>query len=326
MWADCVARVLAAGGATEHDVVQVAFTYGLFSGGLGFHYGAERIGASVIPASTENLEKQVLIMKDFKTTALVCTPSYALAIATTMEAMGIRPDGLFLRVGHFGAEPWSEGLRGQLEEMLRVPALDNYGLTEVLGPGVSFECEAKMGLHVNEDHFIVEAVDPTTLQPLPPGAEGELVFTTITKEGFPLIRYRTGDLGVITPEPCACGRTFARMSRVKGRLDDMIILGATKVFPSQIEQIILGVDGLAPHYEIVVERTAGIDSLEVRVEISETMPELDEMKSLEHATAKVAQRIEAIIGIKARVALVEPKTIARAAAGKIRRVIDRRQI
>ena len=325
-WSECVARVLAAGGVTEHDVVQVAFTYGLFSGGLGFHYGAERIGASVIPASTGNLEKQVLIMRDFKTTALVCTPSYALAIAATMEGMGVRPEELFLRVGHFGAEPWSEGLRGQLEEKLRITALDNYGLTEVLGPGVSFECESKRGLHVNEDHFIVEAIDPGTLSPLPPGTEGEMVFTTITKEGFPLIRYRTGDLGVISLEPCPCGRTLARMSRVRGRIDDMIIMGATKVFPSQIEQVILGVDGLAPHYEIVVDRAAGIDILEVRVEISETMPALDEMKSLEQATAKVAQRIDAVLGIKAKVTLVEPQTIARAGGGKIRRVLDKRQI
>jgi phenylacetate-CoA ligase len=325
-WAECVARVLAAGGVTEHDVVQVAFTYGMFSGGLGFHYGAERIGASVIPASTGSLQKQVLIMRDFKTTALACTPGYAAAIASCMTDMGLHPETLSLKSAFLGAEPWSEGLRSQIEETLHVKALDNYGLTEVLGPGVSFECEARAGLHVNEDHFILEVVDPATLQPLPPGREGELVFTTITKEGFPLIRYRTGDLGTVATEPCACGRSLARMSRVHGRIDDMIILGAVKVFPSQIEQIILEVKGLEPHYEIVVDRAAGIDTLEVRVEISEAMPELDEMKSLEAVRTRVAQGIDTVLGITAKVTLVEPRTIARVSEGKQRRVVDKRRI
>jgi len=325
-WAECVARVLAAGGVTEHDVVQVAFTYGLFSGGFGFHYGAERIGASVIPASTSNLQKQVLIMRDFKTTVLACTPSYALAIAAALEEAGVSPAELFLRVGIFGAEPWSEALRGQLEGRLRITALDNYGLTEVIGPGVSFECEAKRGLHVNEDHFIIETIDPKSLAPLRAGEEGELVFTTITKEGFPLIRYRTGDLGVISPEPCPCGRTLARMSRIHGRIDDMIIMGATKIFPSQVEQIILEVKGLEPHYQIVVDREDGIDTLEVRVEISETMPEMDEMKTLEQAKARLGQKIDAVLGVKVKVTLVEPRSIARAGEGKTRRVVDNRQI
>ncbi len=326
MWSDCVARVLAAGGLSDHDVVQVAFPYGLFTGGLGFHYGAEKIGASVIPASAGSLEKQILIMRDFKTTALACTPSYALALAMALDELAIHPGELFLRAGFFGAEPWSESLRGSLEEKLHITALDNYGLTEVVGPGVSFECEAKHGLHVNEDHFIVEVIDPKTLSPVPPGSEGELVFTTITKEGFPLIRYRTGDIGVIMDEPCPCGRTLARMSRIRGRIDDMIIMGAVKVFPSQVEEIVLGVQGLTPHFEIVVEREAGIDTLEVRVEISETMPELDEMKSLEQAKARVAQKLDTILGVKAKVTLVEPKSIARPGEAKIRRVVDRRRI
>jgi phenylacetate-CoA ligase len=325
-WSECVARVLAAGGMSDHDVVQVAFPYGMFSGGLGFHYGAERIGASVIPASAGSLEKQILIMRDFKTTALACTPSYALALAGALGELGMHPNELFLRAGFFGAEPWSESMRGQLEGKLHITALDNYGLTEVVGPGVSFECEAKAGLHVNEDHFIVETIDPSSLQPVPRGGEGELVFTTITKEGFPLIRYRTGDLGILSDEPCRCGRTSVRMSRIRGRIDDMIIMGAVKVFPSQVEEIVLGVEGLAPHYEIVVDREAGIDTLEVRVEISETMPGLDEMKSLEQAKSRVAQRIDTVLGVKAKVTLVEPKSIARAGGGKARRVVDRRQI
>ena len=325
-WSECVARVLAAGGVTDHDVVQVAFPYGLFSGGLGFHYGAERIGASVIPASAGSLEKQILIMRDFKTTALACTPGYALALAMVLGELGIHPNELFLRAGFFGAEPWSESLRAQLEEKLHITALDNYGLTEVIGPGVSFECEAKAGLHVNEDHFIVEAIDPATMAPVPWGVEGELVFTTITKEGFPLVRYRTGDLGTLTGEPCACGRTSVRMSRIRGRIDDMIIMGAVKVFPSQVEEIVLGVEGLTPHWEIIVDREAGIDTMEVRVEISETMPELDEMKSLEQAKSRVAQKIDTVLGVKAKITLVEPKSIARPGEGKARRVVDRRRI
>jgi phenylacetate-CoA ligase len=325
-WSECVARVLAAGGITDHDVVQVAFPYGLFTGGLGFHYGAERIGASVIPASGGSLEKQILIMRDFKTTALACTPSYALALAAALEEARIQPQELFLRSGFFGAEPWSEGLRGQLEQKLHVTALDNYGLTEVVGPGVSFECEARAGLHVNEDHFIVEAIDPKTLTPVPRGAEGELVFTTITKEGFPLVRYRTGDLGVLDEAPCSCGRTSVRMSRIRGRIDDMIIMGAVKVFPSQVEEIVAGEQGLTPHFEIVVDREAGVDTLEVRVEISEDMPELDEMKSLEQAKDRVSRRIDTVLGVKAKVTLVEPRSISRPGDAKARRVVDKRRI
>ncbi len=323
-WAECVARVLAAGGVTEHDVVQVAFGYGLFTGGLGFHYGAERIGASVIPASTAALEKQVLIMKDFKTTALACTPGYAVAIAEAIARAGIRPGKLSLKTAFLGAEPWSEGLRAQIEQSLRVRAFDNYGLTEILGPGVSFECEGRCGLHVNEDHFIVEAIDPGTLAPVSDGSEGELVFTTITKEGFPLVRYRTGDLGVLTRAPCACGRTLARMSRVQGRIDDMIIMGAAKFFPSQVEQAILGVKGLDPHFEIVVDRENGVDTLAVRVEISESMPGMDELKTLEGARSRLAREIEALAGVPARVTLAEPRSIARQLEGKARRVVDRR--
>ena len=323
-WAECVARLLAAGGMTEHDVVQVAFTYGLFSGGFGLHAGAERIGASVIPASTGSLEKQVRIMKDFKTTALACTPAYALAIASTVAEMGLHPSDLFLRIGYFGAEPWSEGLREQLELRLGITALDNYGLTEVLGPGVSFECEQKNGMHVNEDCFLLEVIDPATLQPRPAGSEGELVLTTITKEGFPLIRYRTGDIGSIVDEPCPCGRTMVRMSRIRGRIDDLIIMGATKVFPSQIEEIVLEEKGLAPHCQLVIDRVDGVDTLEVKVEVQEETPSAEQRREREQAASRITRKLDAVLGIRAGVSLVDPHTLARAGEGKLRKVIDNR--
>ncbi len=318
-WAECVARVLTAGGMTEHDVVQVAFTYGLFSGGFGLHAGAERVGASVIPASTGSLEKQVRIMKDFKTTALACTPSYALAIAAAVEEMGMTPADLHLKTGYFGAEPWSEGLRALLEEKLGITALDNYGLTEVLGPGVSFECGQKTGLHVNEDCFILEVVHPLTGKPVPDGQEGELVLTTISKEGFPMVRYRTGDLGSISRGPCECGRTFARMTRVRGRIDDMIILGAVKVFPSQIEEIVTGEKDLSPHFQILLDRQNGIDQMTVTVETAG--PE-----AAEGARAHLARRLEAVLGLTCRVELVSPGSLERAGEGKIRRCVDKRRI
>lgn len=319
-WSECVARVLAAGGLTEHDVVQVAFTYGLFSGGFGLHAGAERIGASVIPASTGSLEKQVTIMKDFRTTALACTPSYALAIASAAEEMGIHPGELSLKTGYFGAEPWSEGLRSLLEEKLGITALDNYGLTEVLGPGVSFECERKNGMHVNEDCFIIEVVHPLTGKPVPDGQDGEIVLTTINKEGFPMVRYRTGDIGAVSRSPCACGRTLSRMTRIRGRIDDMIILGATKVFPSQIEEIVTGEQGLSPHFQILLERQGGIDQMTVRVETAagaEAPPDV---------AARLARKIEAVLGVSARVELAAPGSLARAGEGKIKRVVDKRRI
>jgi len=325
-WAECVARVLSAGGMTEHDVVQVAFTYGLFSGGFGLHAGAERVGASVIPASTGSLEKQVRIMKDFKTTALACTPSYALAIASAIEEMGIDRRELSLRVGYFGAEPWSEGLRSVLEQGLGITALDNYGLTEVLGPGVSFECEKKDGLHVNEDCFILEVIDPTSAEVLPDGAEGELVLTTITKEGFPMLRYRTGDLGSVTRAPCPCGRTLARMSRIRGRRDDMIILGATKVFPSQIEEIITAEPGLSPHFEITLDRKDGIDTLSILVEPAEARNGAGPAPGHGDPCERAARKVEAVLGVTAKISAVEPGSLTRAGEGKLRRVVDKREI
>jgi phenylacetate-CoA ligase len=320
-----VARVLAAGGVTEHDVVQVAYTYGLFSGGLGFHYGAERIGASVVPASTGSLERQVMIMRDFKTSALACTPGYALALAGAVAEAGIEAGSLSLRAGFFGAEPWSEALRAQLESRLGIRAMDTYGLTEVLGPGVAFECEEHRGLHVNEDHFIAEVIDPVTLAVKRPGEEGELVLTTIAKEGFPLVRYRTGDLTALDPSPCPCGRTLARLARIQGRIDDMINLGDVKVFPSQVEEVIAATEGVEPHYELIVDRVDGIDTLEVRVEIAEDMPGVDEVRAIERLKERIARKLAASLAIPAKVTLAEPKSLARAAEGKLKRVVDRRQ-
>ena len=246
-WTSCTARLLAAAGVDEHDVVQIAFPFNLFTGGFGFHQGAEQIGASVIPSSTSPPEKQIMIMRDFKTTVLLCAPSYAVNIASTLGEFQVHAESLNLKVGLFGAEPWGENLRSQLEEGLHIDALDNYGLTEVIGPGVAGECQYKNGLHINEDHFVVEVIDPKTLEPLPLGQEGELVFTTITKEGFPLIRYRTGDISALIEEPCACGRSTRRMRRVSGRTDDLIFIKGQKVFPSQIEEILLEAEGTAPH-------------------------------------------------------------------------------
>jgi phenylacetate-CoA ligase len=319
-----VARLLAASGISDHDVVQIAFDYSLFTGGLGFHQGAEMIGASVIPSSTGPVDRQILIMRDYKTTALFCTPSYAMCIGSCLRDMGINPNELSLRVGLFGAEPWSENLRAEIEKNLFVDAYDNYGLTEVMGPGVSWECEERDGLHINEDHFIAEVIDPDTLQVLPPGRDGELVLSTITKEGFPLIRYRTGDIVRLIDEPCACGRSFTRMSRVEGRTDDLIFISGKKVFPSQIEQILLEVEETAPHYRILLDREHGLDTIEVEVEISEKIGPIDELKNLEKMRDSIRRRIETGTGITPRVTLVEPKTLMHATGGKARRVVDRR--
>ena len=323
-WTDCTARLLAAAGVTEHDVVQIAFPFNLFTGGFGFHQGAEAIGASVIPSSTSAPEKQIMIMKDFKTTVLLCAPSYAVNIAAILRDLHMHAESLNLHTGLFGAEPWSETLRGQLEESLHITALDNYGLTEVIGPGVAGECEHKNGLHVNEDHFIVEVIDPETLQSLPPGREGDLVFTTITKEGFPLIRYRTGDISRLLEEPCACGRTTRRMQRVSGRTDDLIFIKGQKVFPSQIEEILLEAEGIAPQYRILLDRVDGDDTMEVQVEISENYPAFDELKNLERLRDTIGRRIELVLGVEAKVTLVEPRSLMRDSRGKQRRVIDNR--
>jgi len=323
-WTECTARVLAAAGITEHDVVQIALDYSLFSGGFGFHQGAEQIGASVIPASlTASVEKQIVIMRDFKTTALISTPGHAAEIAAGLEQLHIAPEQLCLRLGLFGGERWSDPLRRQIEERLHIVATDTYGLTEIMGTGVAGECHARGGLHINEDHFLVEVIDPKTLQRVGPGEEGELVFTTITKEGFPLIRYRTGDIASVDPAPCPCGRTFARMSRVISRTDDLILFRGVGFFPAEIEQVLAEVEGASPHYQIILQREGGLDTLEVKVEVSDKMRSLDEVRTLGALRTEIARRIKSSLDIDAKVTLAEPKSLRRIAA-EPNRVIDKR--
>lgn len=323
-WADLVARQLVAAGLSDQDVVQVAFDYGLFTGGLGFHYGAERIGAAVIPTSSGGrLADQLHIMKDYKTTALVTTPSHAAALAHLLPELGIHPEELHLKCGIFGAEPWSENLRAFLEERLRIRAFDSYGLSELTGPGVAAECEERQGLHVNEDHFLVEVVAPDSGEPVAQGAEGELVFTTLAKEGCPLLRYRTGDLGRLLEGPCPCGRTFQRMSRVAGRTDDLIAIRGVKVLPSQFAEALAGLAGLAGRVEIVLETEADQDVLEVRAAVGEEGTMLDEVKSVERLRGQIRQRLEDLLGFAPRITYVE-KASLEVPEGKAVRVVDRR--
>ncbi|MEK6673383.1 MAG: phenylacetate--CoA ligase [Nitrospirota bacterium] len=323
-WSNLVARTLTAGGVTKDDVVQIAFGYGLFTGGFGLHYGAERIGASVIPMSSGNTARQVKIMQDFKTTALICTPSYALLIADTIKDMGINVNSLSLKYGLFGAEPWSEGMRQEIQERLKIIATDNYGLSEVMGPGVAGECLERDGLHLNEDHFLIEVINPDTLEPVPAGDVGELVITTLTKEAFPVIRFRTRDLTRILPEPCKCGRNLIRMSRVMGRTDDMLIIKGANVFPSQIESVLFDIEGTEPHYQIIIDRKGALDDVTVHVEVSETIF-FDEMKKQSELIDLIKRRLSSELGISVNVRLVEKKTLERF-EGKARRVIDNRKL
>jgi len=323
-WSNLVARILTAAGVTKDDMIQIAFGYGLFTGGFGLHYGAERIGASVIPISAGNTKRQIQIMQDFKTTALVCTPSYALIIADTMMDMGINPSGLSLRVGLFGAEPWSEAMRKEINDKLGIIATDNYGLSEVMGPGVAGECQECNGLHINEDHFLLEVIDPVTLEPVKPGETGELVVTTLTKEAFPMIRYRTRDLTRLLPGPCACGRTFARMQRIMGRSDDMLIIKGVNVFPVQIEKVLFEIEGTEPHYQIIVERENHSDKVTVLVEVVEAIF-FDVMKKQRAMVDFIKARLASELGISVDVKLVEEKTLERT-EGKSTRVIDKRKL
>lgn len=323
-WSNLVARVITAAGVTKNDVIQIAFGYGLFTGGFGLHYGAELVGTSVIPISSGNTKRQIQIMKDFKTTALVCTPSYALVMADTMMEMGINPNGLSLRYGLFGGEPWSEGMRREINEKLGIIATDNYGLSEVMGPGVSGECLECNGLHINEDHFLLEILDPNTLEPVPEGEVGELVITTLTKEAFPMIRYRTRDLTRFIPGPCACGRTMRRMQRVMGRSDDMLIIKGVNVFPMQIETVLFEVEGVEPHYQIIVDRENHTDRITVLVEVMESIF-FDEMKKQRMVIDRIKSRLASELGLQVEVKLVEEKTLERY-EGKAKRVIDRRQL
>lgn len=325
-WSELMARTLTAAGIHRGDIVHNAYGYGLFTGGLGAHYGAERIGASVVPISGGNTKRQIMILKDFGPTAITCTPSYALHLADVARDMGIDPAKDFkIRVGCFGAEAWSENMREQIEKIFSIDAVDIFGLTEVIGPGVSSEClEVKKGLHVFEDHFIPEIIDPDSGEPLPWGEKGELVFTSITKEAFPVIRYRTRDISRLNPEPCACGRTFARMERITGRTDDMLIIRGVNVFPSQIESALMQIEGLEPHYQLIVDRKDNLDTIEVQVEVNEKIFS-DEVKKLESLEKRVVHDIKEMFGVSCKCTLVEPKTIQRS-EGKAQRVIDKRKL
>jgi len=323
-WAELMARTFSAAGVQKGDVLQNAYGYGLFTGGLGAHYGAELLGASVIPISGGNSKKQIMIMKDFGTTAVSCTPSYALNLYEVAKEEGIDLKDLPVKVGVFGAEPWTYSMRKEIEDKWNIDALDVYGLSEVIGPGVGFEClEAKKGMHINEDHFIVEIIDPETGEVKPYGEEGEMVFTSITKEASPIIRYRTRDITRLIKEPCLCGRTFARMEKVTGRTDDMIIIRGVNVFPSQIESILMETKGTLSHYQLVVDRVHNLDTLEVWVEVGEEFFS-DEIKVLQQFAKSLERNIKDIIGITAKVKLVEPKTLERS-QGKTQRVIDKRK-
>ncbi|MBW2567765.1 MAG: phenylacetate--CoA ligase [Deltaproteobacteria bacterium] len=325
MWSELMARALVAGGASRGDIIHNAYGYGLFTGGLGVHYGAEKLGASVIPVSGGNTKRQIIIMKDFGPTILTATPSYALHLAEVAEEMGISFTDLKFKFGIFGAEPWSENMRQEIERKLNIIAVDIYGLSEVMGPGVAIEChEAKQGLHIFEDHFIPEVIDPDTGDVLPDGETGELVFTSITKEAFPVIRYRTRDITSLNKEPCICGRTHIRMKRVSGRTDDMLIIRGVNVFPSQIESVLMEIDEVEPHYQLIVEREGKLDTLTVQVEVGERLFS-DEVKVLQNLEKRISKNIKEYLGVSAQVKLVEPKVIARS-QGKAVRVIDKRKI
>ena len=324
MWSDCVARLVTAAGATDEDIVQIAFGYGLFTGALGLHYGLEKIGATVVPCSSGNTEKQVMLMKDFGTTALVATPSYAMRIGEVAEEMGIGRDELKLRLGLFGSEGCTPEMRAQIEDYLHLLATDNYGMSELMGPGVSGECSLRCGMHFNEDHFLPEIINPETGEVLPEGSKGELVITTLSKEAIPVLRYRTKDITSITYEKCECGRTHARMSKPSGRSDDMLKIRGVNVFPSQIESALLSVDEKATNYMLVVDRVNNLDTLEIQLE---TRPDMfgDGVKTLENYTKRVKTAIDSAIGVGINVKLLEPKTLARS-MGKAVRVQDNRAI
>ena len=323
-WAKMVARALVAAGCQKESLVQVSYGYGLFTGGLGLHYGAEALGAAVIPASGGNTKRQVQILQDFGTNILACTPSYALYIAETLQEMHIDPATLSLKALICGAEPWTEEMRSQIEKRLCVKAYDIYGLSEVMGPGVAYECEQQAGMHINEDNFIAEIIDPQTMQVLPDDTYGELVFTTITKEGLPLLRYRTRDITKINRQRCECGRTLARMSKTRGRSDDMLIIRGVNLFPTQIESALLEVGVIEPQYMIIVDRQDNLDTLTVQVEVS-TETFSDEIKKLEEVRRAIAKSILETTGLHAAVQLAEPKTLARS-EGKALRVIDKRNL
>ena len=321
-WSETMCRTLQMGGATENDIIQVGYGYGLFTGGLGVHYGAERLGASVIPMSGGATEKQIMLMRDFGTTTVCCTPSFFIHVIEEAEKMGFDIRKTKLKRGFFGAEPWTDAMRQYIEEKTGIPAHDIFGLSEVMGPGVASDCECHNGLHIFEDHYYPEIVDPDTGEVLPPGEEGELVFTNLTKEGMPMIRYRTHDMSRLHYERCACGRTIVRMEKVSRRCDDMLIIRGVNLFPTQVESVLLNIKGTSPHYQLIVTRTKTMDELEVKVEVT---PEAfsDQVRSLENLRSEISMHIKQIIGLSAKVTLVDPGNIERT-SGKSKRVIDLR--
>ena len=324
IWGEITARALCAAGVTAEDFVHISYGYGLFTGGLGLHEGATTLGASVIPVSTGNTKRQIQIMQDFGSNCLCCTPSYAMHIAETMQQMGVDPSSLKLRAGIFGAEPWTEAMRRRIEEMMRIKAYDIYGMSELMGPGVAYECSAQDGMHINEDHFIVEVIDPETGEPVPDGEKGELVFTCISKEALPLIRYRTRDISAVTREKCSCGRTFLRMKKPQGRTDDMLIIRGVNVFPSQVESVLLGFDFVTPNYQITVSREGALDSVSIDVEMAEGVA-FDTVREVESRARMLRSAIEQVLNIAATVRLVPPGTLERS-EGKARHVVDTRNL
>lgn len=324
IWADCIARFYTAMGVTDEDIVQNALGYGFFTGGLGFHYGAEKIGATIVPISTGNTKKQIQIMQDFKSTVLIATPSYTLYMAEVMKSMGIDPRSIGIKAAPLGAEPWSFEMRDEIESEWGMRAHDSYGISEIIGPGVAFECQNQHHLHINEDHFIPEIIDTKTLKPLPLGEKGELVFTCVTKEALPLLRYRTKDITSLVDSPCTCGRTTIRMTKCDGRTDDMLIIRGVNVFPSQIESVLLKLGETAPHYVLIVDRQNNLDSLEVWVEGKENVTFVDGMRYMKEIERKITDEIKSVLGLQVKVKLVEPKTIERS-EGKAKRVIDKRK-
>ncbi len=325
LWGEVMARCLVMIGVTKEDIVQITYGYGLFTGGLGFHYGAQKIGATVVPASAGNTRRQIELMKDFGTTVIACTPSYALYLAEyAKEEMGIDPSSLKLKKGSFGAEMWTEEMRREIEKRFGIEAYNVYGLTEIIGPGVAHECPAKKGLHIWEDHFLVEIIDPETGEVLPEGQEGELVITSLSRIGMPMIRFRTRDITTLHREKCDCGRTMARIERIKGRSDDMIKVRGVMIFPYQIEQAILEVQGVEPHYQIILTRPHYLDEIEVQVEMSKEVFS-DDVKTIENLRKKLEKRVEETVGVRVKVTLVEPKSIPRS-EGKAKRIIDKRNL
>ncbi|OQA67256.1 MAG: Phenylacetate-coenzyme A ligase [Firmicutes bacterium ADurb.Bin262] len=322
-WSEGSARAIVAAGGTKSDFIHVSYGYGLFTGGLGLHYGAEMLGATVIPVSSGNTARQVQILKDFGSNILCCTPSYAMFIGETLREMGIDPNTLALRAGIFGAEPWSENMRREIEKSLAIKAYDIYGLSEIAGPGVSYECEEQTGLHVCEDFFYPEIIDPETLEPVPDGVYGELVFTCIGKEALPLVRYRTRDISAVTHEPCSCGRTLVKMMKPRGRTDDMLIIRGVNVFPSQVEHVILSL-GMEPNYQIVVERVNNLDVMTVNIEMSDSMFS-DSVRRIEETERKICNALQSTLGVSASVHLSEPHSLPRS-EGKAVRVIDKRKL